>query len=144
MSLNKVQLIGLVGKEPEVRETNGTKVASFTLATSERYKDKNGEYQTNTEWHNLVCWRQADYVEKYVTKGALIYVEGKLRTRSWDDQNGNKRYVTEILVNELQSLDRKKEQQPSQPVATQQQAYGNRVTTPMSMGDDLPDDGMPF
>ena len=145
MSLNKVQLIGLVGKDPEVREANGTKVASFTLATSERYKDRNGEYQTTTEWHNLVCWRQADYVEKYITKGALIYVEGKLRTRSWDDQNGNKRYVTEILVNELQSLERRKEQQSSQP-ETNQQAYGNRVAaTAMSVDDDLPEgDGLPF
>ena len=139
MSLNKVQLIGLVGKDPEIRDANGNKVASFTLATSERYKDKNGEYQTNTEWHNLVCWRQAEFVEKYITKGAQVYVEGKLRTRSWDDSNGTKRYVTEILVLDIQPLDRKRDSQQGQPEPQQ------RVqSTPMPTVDDMPDDDLPF
>ena len=139
MSLNKVQLIGLVGKDPEIRDANGNKVASFTLATSERYKDKNGEYQTNTEWHNLVCWRQAEFVEKYITKGAQVYVEGKLRTRSWDDSNGTKRYVTEILVLDIQPLDRKRDSQQGQSEPQQ------RVqSTPMPTVDDMPDDDLPF
>lgn len=138
MSLNKVQLIGLVGKDPEVREASGAKVATFTLATSERYKDKNGEYQTNTEWHNLVCWRQAEYVEKYIGKGALVYVEGKLRTRSWE-KDGEKKYVTEILVNDIQSLDRRKDSQSAPQTHAAQ-------TTPMPTVDegDVPDDDMPF
>lgn len=143
MSINKVTLIGLVGKDPEVRETNNAKVATFTLATSERYKDKNGEYQTNTEWHNLVCWRQAEFVEKYITKGAQVYVEGKLRTRSWE-KDGEKRYVTEILVNEIQPLDRKKDNQ-SAPQPSQQKFDPHAAqTTPMPVADDMPDDDLPF
>lgn len=139
MSINKVTLIGLVGKDPEVRETNNAKVATFTLATSERYKDKNGEYQTNTEWHNLVCWRNAEFVEKYITKGAQVYVEGKLRTRSWENDKGEKRYVTEILVNEIQSLDRKKDNQ-----SAPQSAPYSAQTAPTPTVDDMPDDDMPF
>lgn len=138
MSINKVTLIGLVGKDPEVRETNNAKVATFTLATSERYKDKNGEYQTNTEWHNLVCWRQAEFCEKYITKGAQVYVEGKLRTRFWE-KDGEKRYVTEILVNEIQSLDRKKDSQ-----SAPQSAPYSAQTAPTPTVDDMPDDDMPF
>lgn len=112
MSLNKVMLIGNVGKDPEVRYLDGkdgnAKVATFTLATTERYRDRNGETRENTEWHNLVAWRStADVVEKYVKKGTQIYAEGRIRTRSWDDQSGNKRYTTEIMVDNLQLLGRK-------------------------------------
>lgn len=139
MSINKVTLIGLVGKDPEVRGTNNAKVATFTLATSERYKDKNGEYQTNTEWHNLVCWRQAEFVEKYITKGAQVYVEGKLRTRSWENDKGEKRYVTEILVNEIQPLDRRKDNQSAPQSAPQ-----SVQTAPTPTVDDMPDDDLPF
>ena len=117
MSLNKVMLIGNVGKDPEVRylEGNGAqgpapKVASFTLATTERYRDRNGEVRENTEWHNIVAWRNsADIAEKYIHKGSKIYVEGKLRTRSWNDQAGAKHYTTEIVVDSLQLLDRRPE-----------------------------------
>ena len=113
MSLNKVMLIGNVGKDPEVRylESNpqnpsgNTKVASFPLATSERYRDRNGEIRENTEWHNLVLWRNnADVAEKYIHKGSQIFVEGRLRTRQWTDQTGNKRYTTEVVVDTLQLL----------------------------------------
>ena len=92
--VNKVILIGNLGKNPEVRSLeNGTKVASFPLATSETYT-KDGERQTITEWHNLVVWRGlADVVEKYLKKGSQIYVEGKLRTRNWTDKESNKRYT---------------------------------------------------
>ena len=116
MSLNKVMLIGNVGKDPEVRYLDGnnnpnsgsTKVATFTLATTERYRDRNGELRENTEWHNIVAWRNsADVAEKYIRKGTQIYIEGKLRTRSWTDQTGNKRYTTEITVDNLQLLGRK-------------------------------------
>lgn len=113
MSLNKVMLIGNVGKDPEVRYLDGnnnpnsgsTKVATFTLATTERYRDRNGELRENTEWHNIVAWRNsADVAEKYIRKGTQVYIEGKLRTRSWTDQTGNKRYTTEVTVDNLQLL----------------------------------------
>lgn len=110
MSLNKVMLIGNVGKDPEVRYLDGNaKVASFTLATTERYKDRNsGETKENTEWHNIVAWRVlADTVEKYVKKGSQLYIEGRIRTRQWTDQSGNKRYSTEIMADNLQLLGRK-------------------------------------
>lgn len=112
MSLNKAMLIGNVGRDPEVRYLDGqngnAKVATFTLATTERYRDRNGETRENTEWHNIVAWRNtADVVEKYVRKGTQVYIEGRIRTRSWDDQNGNKRYTTEIMADTLQLLGKK-------------------------------------
>lgn len=138
MSVNKVTLVGFVAKDPEVRVVQDAKVATMTLATNEKYKMKSGEVKENTEWHSLVCWRQADFVEKYITKGSMVYIEGKLRTRSWDDQNGVKRYVTEVIVNELQSLDRKRDGQSSPQ-------YGQAQSAQHVDDDDLPEgDGMPF
>jgi single-strand DNA-binding protein len=109
MSFNKVILIGNVGKDPEVRHLEtGIAVASFTLATTERYKNRNGELQDQTEWHNIVCWRNlAELSEKYIKKGGQIFVEGKIRTRSWADQTGAKRYTTEIVADNIRLLDRK-------------------------------------
>ena len=109
MSLNKVLLIGNVGKDPEIRHLeSGTSVASFTLATSERYRDRGGELRENTEWHNIVAWRQlADLAANYIKKGTQIFVEGTIRTRSWDDQTGAKRYTTEIMANSIQLLGRR-------------------------------------
>ena len=109
MSFNKVILIGNVGKDPEVRHLEtGIAVASFTLATTERYKNRNGELQDQTEWHNIVCWRNlAELSEKYIKKGAQIFVEGKIRTRSWADETGAKRYTTEIVADNIRLLDRK-------------------------------------
>lgn len=109
MSLNKVMLIGNVGKDPEVRHLeSGATTASFTLATTERYKDKNGETKEQTEWHNIVCWRSlADIVEKYIRKGSQLYIEGRIRTRSYTDRDGNTRYITEINADNLQMLGRK-------------------------------------
>ena len=114
MSLNKAMLIGNVGKDPEVRYLDGSngqaKVATFTLATTERYRDRNGETRENTEWHNIVAWRStADVVEKFVKKGTQVYIEGRIRTRSWDDQTGNKRYTTEIIADNLQLLGKRAE-----------------------------------
>ena len=109
MALNKVLLIGNVGKEPDVRHTEGgATVANFTLATSEKYKDRTtNELKELTEWHNIVAWRQlADLVENYIHKGTQIYVEGRLRTRSYE-QNGQKRYITEIMADSIQLLGRK-------------------------------------
>ena len=109
MSLNKVLLIGNVGKDPEIRHLeSGASVASFTLATSERYRDRGGELRENTEWHNIVAWRQlADLAANYIKKGTQIFVEGTIRTRSWDDQTGAKRYTTEIMANSIQLLGRR-------------------------------------
>jgi len=120
MSLNKVMLIGNVGKDPDVRylESNpqnpggNAKVASFPLATSERYRDRNGELRENTEWHNIVAWRNsADVAEKFIRKGTQIFVEGRLRTRQWTDQTGNKRYTTEVVVDNLQLLGKRSDNQ---------------------------------
>jgi len=99
-------LIGNVGKDPEVRYLQeNTKVATVVLATTERYKDRSGVLQESTEWHNIVLWRNlADIVEKYVKKGSQIYVEGRIRTRSWTDQTGAKRFTTEIQAENMQLL----------------------------------------
>ena len=125
MSLNKVMLIGNVGADPEVRYLEGqsansgsAKVASFRLATTERYRDRNGEQRENTEWHNIVAWRNsADIVERYVKKGTSLYVEGRLRTREWTDQTGAKRRTTEILADSLQLLGRRSDN-PGAPEGT--------------------------
>lgn len=171
--INKVILIGNVGQDPEVRYTgdasNGAKVATLRLATTERYKDRNGNLQEHTEWHSVVVWRNtADVVEKYVRKGSQIYVEGRLRTRSWDDQNGNKRYATEIVADTLQLLGRKPEgqqggyqpygaqpqqqyqQQPYQPQPSYQQqpSYGQQQyaqpVQPAAPQVSEPEDDLPF
>lgn len=106
MSVNKVILVGNVGKDPEVRHIDsGVAVANFSLATSESYTAKNGEKVTTTEWHNIVMWRGlAEIAEKYVKKGKQLYIEGKLRTRSWDDKDGNKRYTTEVVADNMMLL----------------------------------------
>lgn len=109
--VNKVILIGNVGADPDVKYLEGgVAVARFSLATSEVYNNKNGERVTQTEWHNIVLWRNlAQIAEKYVKKGMMLYVEGRLRTRSWDDQNGVKRYTTEIYGDNFQMLSRKQD-----------------------------------
>ena len=105
--VNKVLLLGNVGKDPEIRSTaGGMTVASFSLATADRQKDAQGNWADKTEWHNLVCFqRTAEVVRDYVKKGTQLFVEGKIQTRSWDDKtSGEKKYKTEILVNELTLL----------------------------------------
>lgn len=103
-SVNKVILVGNLGKDPEVRHLeNGTAVANFSLATSESYKDRNsGELKTNTDWHNVVLWRGlAEIAEKYIKKGDKVYIEGKLRNRSYQDQEGVTKYITEVVGDNL-------------------------------------------
>ena len=103
-SVNKVILIGNLGKDPEVKYTpSGTAVAKFSLATNERYKDKAGEWQDRTEWHNIVAWqRLAEIAGEYLKKGGKVYIEGRLQTRSWEDQTTKqKKYMTEIVANDL-------------------------------------------
>lgn len=110
--INKVTLIGNMGKDPEVRRLeNGTAVARLTVATNESYRDKSGEWQTVTEWHNVICWRYlAERAETQLKKGSLVYVEGKLTTRKWQDKDGNDRYSTEVVANTFRSLERKENQ----------------------------------
>lgn len=111
MSINKVILVGNVGKDPEVKHLDSnTAVANFSLATSETYNNKSGEKVTTTEWHNIVCWRGlATVAENYVKKGSQLYIEGKIRTRSFDGQDGTKKYITEILADTIQMLGKKGE-----------------------------------
>jgi single-strand DNA-binding protein len=103
-SLNKVTLIGNLGKDPEIKYTpSGTAVAKIALATNERYKDKGGEWQDRTEWHNVVLWqRLAEIAGEYLKKGSKVYIEGRLQTRSWDDKTTNqKKYMTEVVAGDL-------------------------------------------
>ena len=115
MSVNKVILVGNVGKDPETRYLEGgTAVCSFSLATSETYKNREGEKVTNTEWHNVVLWRGlAEVAEKYVRKGSQLFIEGRIRTRSWDDRDGNKRYTTEIVGDNMQMLGKRSDDSSS-------------------------------
>lgn len=105
-SLNKVMLIGRLGKDPEVqRFDSGAMKASFSLATSESYTNRDGVRVESTEWHNIVVWRKsAEIAERYLRKGKLVYIEGRIKTRSWDDQNGQKRYITEIEASNFTML----------------------------------------
>ena len=120
MSVNLVILLGNVGTDPEVKNFDGgvTK-ATFKLATTERYKGRNGETKETTEWHTIVCWRgTADFVGNYVRSGRQVYVEGKIQSRSWDGEDGQKHYVTEILADKVELLDKKqnaREEAPQRP-----------------------------
>ncbi|MBN2280079.1 MAG: single-stranded DNA-binding protein [Candidatus Marinimicrobia bacterium] len=113
-STNKVILIGRLGQEPELKTIpSGQSVANISIATSEKFKNNKGEFTEKTEWHRCVCWGQtAEFVGKYLNKGALVYVEGKLQTRKWQDKNGNNQYSTEIHVNQLTPLGSKKDIPP--------------------------------
>ena len=105
--VNKVILVGNLGRDPEVRSTpSGQPVANFSIATSRKWKDRDGNRQEQTEWHNIVCWgRQAEVAGEYLTKGKQIYVEGRLQTRSWEDkQSGEKKYRTEVICENFQML----------------------------------------
>jgi single-strand DNA-binding protein len=157
-SVNKVILLGNVGKDPEIRSTaGGIMVANLTLATSDRQKDPQGNWQDRTEWHNLVAFqRTAEIIRDYVKKGSKLYVEGKIQTRSWDDkESGQKRYRTEIIVNDLSLLSGRSEEGGSSSGA-QRSSGGNtapfdqRANSP-SGGDDyaassteITDDDIPF
>lgn len=133
MAVNKVILIGNLGKDPEVRHLeNGRAVANFPLATSETYKNRNGERVTTTEWHNIVLWSPlAEIAEKYFQKGKQVYIEGKLQTRSYDDKDGIRRYTTEVVGQNFSFLGTKGEggAEDNAPDSTGQQpaAQGNKT-----------------
>lgn len=139
--LNKVTLIGHLGADPEVRHLEGGKsVANFSLATTESYKNKDGERVDSTEWHRLVIWGNlVKVVEKYVKKGSKIYVEGKIRQRSYEDKEGVTKYITEILVNNLLMLDSKPQSQGAQSAEELHEEYAtNQANGNNENLDDLP------
>jgi len=154
-SVNKVILLGNVGKDPEIRSTaGGNMVANLTLATSDRQKDQQGNWQERTEWHNLVAFqRTAEIIRDYVKKGSKLYVEGKIQTRSWDDkESGQKRYRTEIIVNDLSLLSGRGEEGGQSSGYSQRSntaSFDQRPNSP-SGGDDyansteITDDDIPF
>ncbi|HUB00950.1 MAG TPA: single-stranded DNA-binding protein [Terracidiphilus sp.] len=152
-SVNKVILLGNVGKEPEIRSTGGgTLVANFSIATSERYKDQQGNWQDRTEWHNIVAYgRLGEIVRDYVKKGSKLYVEGRLTTRSWDDKEhaGRKVYRTEIIVNDLSLLSGRDEGAAARPAASQSSATAFDQRAPSGQeeygqGTEITDDDIPF
>ncbi len=138
MGVNKVILVGNVGKDPDVRHLDsGVTVASFSLATSETYRNKENQKVTNTEWHNIVVWRGlAEVVEKYVKKGDPLYLEGKIRNRSYDDKDGNKKYITEIIADNMQMLGSK--QSNDNDSSTEEKQPETDIETPPQEEDDLP------
>lgn len=148
MSVNKAILVGNVGKDPEVRYLEGgTAVASFSLATSEVYRNKSGEKVTQTEWHNIVAWRHlAELAEKYISKGRQLYIDGRITTRSWDDKEGNKRYTTEIVANSIQLLGRKgddnAEGHATKPAAPKSEA--SKPEEPKFSEESVEEDDLPF
>lgn len=147
MSVNKVILVGNLGKDPELRYTaSGAAVCNFSLATTENYKDRDGNKQEKTEWHNIVIWRQlAEIAGKYLTKGKQVYLEGKIQTRSYDDRDGNKRYITEIVVDEMQMLGRVVDTQgQGNTNAPPRQESASRSEYGSGAGNHLHDDGYQF
>lgn len=143
--LNKVQLIGNVGADPEVRTLqDGAVVATINVATTERYKDRSGAAQTKTEWHRVLLWRNlAEIADKYVRKGAQVFVEGKITTREWTTDSGEKRHATDIVARELKLLGRKS-QEPSEgqyadtPGTSSQPAMRIQPVAGLDTPDDLP------
>ncbi len=140
--VNKVILIGNLGRDPEVRHLeSGASVANFPIATTESYKDKNGNRQDQTEWHNIVLWRGlAEIAEKYLKKGSQVYIEGKLRSRSWEDKEGNTRYITEVVGDSMTMLGGRSEGNSSS-----QESKAEKVSeeTPITSNEDENDD-LPF
>jgi single-strand DNA-binding protein len=156
MSVNKAILVGRLGKDPETRYmTNGEAVTNVSLATSENYKDKNGEKQERTEWHNLVFYRRlAEIAGEYLKKGSQVYVEGRIQNRKWQDKEGKDRYITEIIVNEMKMLGSKSggsgsfevvENQSSAPARSAPAAKPAAAAAPAGKGNfDNFDDDIPF
>jgi single-strand DNA-binding protein len=144
-SLNKAMIIGRLGQDPEVRYTqSNTAVATMSVATSERYKDKNGEQQESTEWHRVVAWsRLAEICQEYLKKGSLVYFEGPIQTRQWEDKDGQKRYTTEIKALQMQMLDSRGDSSgPSSGNKSANEPMGSKV--PIDENFDDMDDDLPF
>jgi single-strand DNA-binding protein len=139
-SVNKVILVGNLGKDPEVKHvTNGTPIARLTVATNERFKDKDGQWQDRAEWHNVVLWaRLAEIAGEYLKKGNKVYIEGRLETRSWD-KDGEKRYTTSIVASELVLLGGR---EPSE--GTNEKPETREAVAPNAHGVPITDDDLPF
>jgi len=136
-SLNKVMLIGNLGADPEIRYTpSGAAVANFNMATKAQWTTKEGEKQDRTEWHRIVAWRRlGEICGEYLHKGSLVYIEGRLQTRTWEDRDGNKRYTTEIVAQGMQMLDR---------AGKSAEAASTEERFPTEEPLDVPDDDIPF
>jgi single-strand DNA-binding protein len=158
--INKVTLIGNLGKDPEVRHLeNGSAVASFSLATNENYKDKAGNWQTQTEWHNIVAWRAlAERAERDLKRGSMVYIEGKLTNRKWQDKEGNDRYRSEVVAYSLRSLEKRErsdsdslgsfpsaQDEPTSYTKTSTNNVSETSSAPVSKkAEDMPEDDLPF
>ncbi|OUV54950.1 MAG: single-stranded DNA-binding protein [Flavobacteriales bacterium TMED113] len=147
-SLNKVMLIGNLGKDPESREmSDGTKMAKFPIATTETYKNRQGEKVSNTEWHNIVLWRGlAEVAINWLKKGDSVYIEGKLKTRSWEDESGVKKYATDIQADNLSMLGSKREPDSfSQSQPGNQNSFEEKNQSSEKINDSSnDDDDLPF
>ena len=151
--INKVFLIGNLGRDPEIKQLeSGTKIAKFSLATNENFKDRNGEWQQRTEWHNIVLWSGlAERAEKYLHKGSTIFLEGKIGTRKWQDENGNDRYTTEITGLMFRILDKRDnsdsyssyENKPAENIVKQSES-GNTSNESINLNEDNQVDDLPF
>jgi single-strand DNA-binding protein len=151
MAINKAILVGNLGKDPELRYTaSGQAVATFSLATTEKFKNKGGEQQERTEWHNIVAWGPlAEICGKYLVKGKQIYCEGRIQSRTYDDREGNKRYITEIVISDMQMLGGRPSEEGGSGGArpASRAASSSSVREPVSVPDDAPfnpDDDIPF
>lgn len=143
-SLNKAMLIGRLGQDPEVRYTqSNTAVANFSLATNERYKDRNGEFQERTEWHRIVAWgRTAEICQEYLKKGSQVYIEGPIQTREWEDKDGQKKYTTEVKALTMQMLDSRGDS--SMPSGGRNNSSKSPATAEIDSSFDDMDDDLPF
>ncbi len=141
--INKVILIGRLGRDPELRYTpSGAAVANFSLATDERWSS-NGETQSRTEWHNIVVWSKlAEICNQYLTKGRLVFIEGRLQTRDWEDKDGNKRRTTEVVASEMKMLGGRPEGAPAGKTAPAETGSGSESSDDMEVG--ITDDDIPF
>jgi single-strand DNA-binding protein len=144
--VNRVTLIGNLGKDPEIRRLeNGAIVAKFSIATNEYYRDKSGELQQVTEWHDVVAWRAlAEQAERVLRKGKLIYLEGRLTHRQFQDKDGNNRYITEVLANMIKILDREKREGGENGSEYSSAPRPNNTGSDMAPPPPMEDDGMPF
>lgn len=146
MSINKVILVGNVGKDPVVRYFDkGSAKATFPLATSESYTNQQGETITSTEWHNIVLWRAlAEVAEKTVKKGSQVYIVGKIKTRSYVDKDGNNKYITEILADALMVLDKKPAGQQAGQADSARESISPEINEPPAPYQSSPEDDLPF
>lgn len=151
--INKVILVGNLGRDPELRHLeNESKVATFTMATNENYRDKSGEWQTVTQWHNVVAWRYlAEQADRRLSKGSLVYIEGKLTHRKYQDKEGNDRYISEVVANVIRPLDKQGSNSDSQAPAPSETSKGSSAAADTSAGsgpkksvEEFEDDDLPF